>query len=48
LAPFSSNFSAICSHIPSKLVEKFAQKSSIFPSKASYARSLIDILLYIA
>jgi hypothetical protein len=42
LASSSPNFSAICSHIAEKFGNKSAQKSSIFSSKASYARGLIN------
>ena len=41
LAPLSANFPAVCLHMPSKFVDKFAQKSPIFSTKASYARGLM-------
>jgi hypothetical protein len=40
LASLSTNFSTICLHIISKFVDKSAQKLSIFPAKAGYARGL--------
>jgi LysM repeat protein len=42
LASLSTNFSTIYLNIISKFVDKSAQKSSIFPAKAGYARGLIE------
>jgi len=41
LALSFTNFSAICSHIPSKFVNEFAQKPLILSSKASFERGLL-------
>ena len=47
--PFlATNSSTICPHIPSKFVDKSAQKKSIFSNKANYARSLLIITSGIA
>jgi hypothetical protein len=43
LASLSTNFSTICLHIISKFVDKPAQKSSIFPAKAGFARGLLSL-----
>ena len=42
LASLSSNFSTICLHMLSKFDDKSAQKSSIFSTKASFERSLMN------
>ena len=48
LASLSANFSTICLQMLSKFADKFAQKSSIFPIKASYATGLIMCTLLLS